>query len=523
MQKLFSRVFLLLFISLAFTSYAQKITLEGVTYAGENAVKPIIDQYGQVEGYFLSSSTKLARKEFRHSIKIYDENLKFITEKEVSTSGKDNLYILDIKLNNQAIVCLLGTIKVVNTKYESFAYYEPKLVTLDKAFNVISTKDFTTSLKDGTGMYRSEMMGYDSCKLTLVGEQGFFFSRIIKNKKDGYEATFIKPNGVDVAWTKKSDIESGTRTYFKTIAANDKILVTEAIGTSVLNNKKWNVAVQGLDVNTGEEIFSIKSDYTTGFNKIENAVLQNDKMVFIGKYYPEKKHFVKSESSGLFTSVLDYTGKELAFKKYQWEGSAFTKLFNAKKDEDTKKQDKVLLQETIVAPNGDLYIIAEQYGKATSGLGLATAILLKSNAGASNLLIGDAFVFQFSKDLELKDITKFDKGLSKISSMGMISDELAAFLGRDSFDYQYTDQRKDQDEFYSVFIDYERIKKSKDKLAIVAIINDKGTFSTDKISFDKDTRKYKTFIKRAKLGHVLFVNFDKKMQTLSCELKKFNY
>lgn len=191
------------------------------------------------------------------------------------------------------------------------------------------------------------------------------------------------------------------------------------------------------------------------------------------------------------------------------------------------KRGYVYFHDIVRTDNGSYYFIGEKYRKTLNAGGVAMAILSRGATGGANLTITDAVIFEFDDAFSLKDIKTFKKGKSVFSGpgIGLGSPQMQALIAKvfGGFDYEFTQIDSARDRFYVNFIDYERLKGEKNKLAFKTIMhNNEGQFSEDKIYLNKSKGKISYRVMPAKLGHVMLLEYNKKEKTLQIHLEKLN-
>ena len=158
----------------------------------------------------------------------------------------------------------------------------------------------------------------------------------------------------------------------------------------------------------------------------------------------------------------------------------------------------VIFYKFVRVENGDIFAIGERYRKNKKGLGPLGII---AGMPQGSLVIAEALVFHFDKDMKLKDIKKFDKGKSELPVMtSLASDKLNAYWGKStgSFDYGFTQFDPKNNRLYTMFVDAERagVKAKNVKYGVKAIIYDDGEFSEDRIELTSEDSADKKLLKK---------------------------
>tara|TARA_R110002050_G_scaffold260813_5_gene400685 strand:- start:10644 stop:11246 length:603 start_codon:yes stop_codon:yes gene_type:complete len=189
-----------------------------------------------------------------------------------------------------------------------------------------------------------------------------------------------------------------------------------------------------------------------------------------------------------------------------------------------KKRGYVYFHDIIRTQTGSYYCVGERFRKTASGMGIAAAAL-GGGGSVTQLTITDAVIFEFDSSFKLKDITNYKKGKSRAPSLtdfGSPQLNAHALKSYGAFDYEFTQIDTDRDRFYATFIDYERLKGEKNKLAFKSIMYNEGTLSEDKIYLQRSKGKISYRVLPAKLGHVMLLEYNRKEKTLDIHLEKLN-
>lgn len=464
-----------------------KLIKSGVMMNSENSV----DGY-----YFFYEVDKVSKKEREFLIKILDQNLNEVLNKSLIESKNTNLR--DIKYNKQQLM-----LRMYNDDDYTFVFYN-----LDKTG--ILSKVF--EYKEGISNYLYRTDNYVSMQgptvsLFPIDNKGFLFYLTEKKKKFGYRMEYIATNGgKNWSYISSEDVHEITTI----LNVNEEGIIFQEIIRKKAIGGGQTANIKVLKPETGEVIF--KKEYPQGEDvsqSINNAFVSNNELVVIGEYWGEKDRVYRDKSKGIIINKYSFSGEEVFNKKVEWK-DGFDQKFNDLNDEEMRSF--LFFHDFIVTKKGTIFAVAEQYRK-TSKLTTATP-----------LVVTDAFFIEFDKAFNLIDITKFDKGESRAGAdyIGGPAQLQAVYLNRlGAFDYQYTQVDKKNDRFYSLFIDYERLKKEKDKVAFKAIIYNNGKLSEDKIYLE-DNRSVETTAHAAKTGYVLLIDSDKKNKEVKLHLEKLN-
>ncbi|WP_299125068.1 DUF6770 family protein [uncultured Winogradskyella sp.] len=492
------------------SAFAQQKSLDEITSFRIKNSGSFMDKNNDVDGYyFYYEVDKLKKGKREYAIKMLDNNLNDIATK--SYIDDKNTILAQSKFNNQALMFAMINIK------EKFY----KLVTFDKSGN--QGKDIKIDVSKKDVRWLSMMMKSGNFNLLFpVDDNGFLFNYTKNNKKMGYGLKYVSTNGGE-SWDYNSPEDANQLMFLNPIEANEKVVVAiESSKKSALSNTV-NMKIVVLDINTGKKLF--EKDYNRDDNPrlITNAFLTEEKnLVLLGEYFKKGKNIVKDKSEGLFAQVVDMSGNLISDVKADWENT-INKLMPADSNGKKKKSTYVYFHDVIRTQNGSYYAIGEKYRKTVSLKG--TLLTGRIGSGMTQLTITDAVFFEFDKSFNLKEIHKIEKGKSRapnLADFGSPQLNAHALKTFGAFDYEYTQIDKDRDRFYAMFIDYERLKGEKNKLAFKAVMYNDGELSQDKIYLEQSKGRVSFRVLPAKLGHVMIVEYNKKEKTLDIHLEKLN-
>lgn len=484
----------ILFISLGYSqskilkiAEGSKLINSGVMMNSENSV----DGY-----YFFYEVDKVSKTEREFLIKILDQNLNEILNKSLIESK--NTFLKEIKYNKEQLM-----FRMYNNDDSKFLFYN-----LDKTGNLSKVFEYTEGRSNF--IYRTNdfvSMQGPTVSLFPIENKGFLFYLIEKKKKYGYRMEYIATNGgKNWSYISNEDLHE----IITILNVNEEGIIFQEIIRKKAIGGGQTANIKVLKPETGEVLFIKEYPQGTDISQsINNAFISNNELVVIGEYWGKEDKVYKDKSKGLIINKYTFSGEEVFGKKVDWK-DGFDQKFNDLNDDEGRSY--LFLNDFIVTKKGNIFAIAEQYRKTSR---LATG---------SPLEITDAFFIEFDKGFNLIDVTKFDKGESKAGAdyIGGPAQLQAVYLNRlGAFDYQYTQIDKKNDRFYSLFIDYERLKKEKDKVAFKAIIYNNGKLSEDKIYLE-DNRSVETTAHAAKTGYVLLMDFDKKNKEVKLHLEKLN-
>jgi hypothetical protein len=471
----------------------------------------ILDKNSDVDGYFFYYIVdKLKKGDREFAIQILDKNLVEVAKK--SYVDNKNTFLMKSSFNNQAMMFAMA----------NFKEKEITLVTFDKQAN--QKESIKIPLESKEIQYLRLMQQSENFNVLFpVDNKGFLFNKLEDNKKIGYSLKYYATDG-GKSWEYNSPAESKEIFMINPIEVNEKYVVALEMSQSSIFSRKITVKAKVIDVNTGQLLFEKEYSNAVKPRLINNAFLDKDNnVVLMGEYFKEKDNILSDKSLGLFTEIIDPSGKVLKESYSSWEGD----ISKIAKTKGSYIEDKGYIYfHKIVKTNLDeYYAIGEFYKKAASGAGIAAAVLSGGRGGnaVTQITITNSVVFKFDSNFKLKEIKEFEKGKSRAPSLSDFgSPQLNAHLLKSfgAFDYEYTQFDKVNNRFYACFIDYERLKGEKNKTAFKTIIYDEGSLTEDKIYLTTENKDYRVL--PAKVGSVLLLEYNKKLKEITLHLEKLN-
>jgi hypothetical protein len=495
----------------AFNCYSQTGKINGVnTFLIRNS-GAILDKNKDVDGYyFYYIVDKLKKGDREFAIQILDKNLNEVAKK----SYVDNKYTFLMKsgFNNQSMMFAMA----------NFKEKEINLLTFDKQANQQQTVKIPLESKEIRYLQLMQATG-DYNVLFPVDNKGFIFNKFEDNKKIGYSLKYYPTDGGN-KWEYNSPEDSKEILSINPIEVNENVVVALERSQPNMFSRKFTLKTKVLDVNTGKLLYEKEYSKNNKPRLINNAFLDKENnVVLMGEYFKEGDNIFDDKSLGLFTEVINISGKTLkeSFTSWTKDVSKFIKT------EKGFIEDKgyVFFHNIAKTNTNEYYAIGEFYKRTASAAGIAGAILGGGRGGNSvtQLTITNSVVFKFNSEFVLTGVQEFEKGKSRapsLSDFGSPQLNAHALKSYGAFDYEYTQLDKVNDRFYACFIDYERLKGEKNKNAFKTIIYDQGKLSEDKIYLEAQNKDFRVL--PAKVGNVLLLEYDKKLKEINLHLEKLN-
>lgn len=457
----------------------------------------LIDSNNDVDGYyFYYGVDKLKKGKAEYAIKMLDQNLNEIANK--SHIDDRDTRILKSKFNNQALMFAM-----INEDERFF-----KLLAFDRTGEKSVEMKIPVEKKEIKDRYIRNI-------LLPIDNKGFLFNYKRDFKRPGYTLKYVPTDG-GKGWEFSSPDEDKMHYEINPMAANKNLIIAVEYEYKSSFSKNVNINLLGFDINTGKLKFKKEFKKEEDPRFITNVNISDDQFVLLGEYYEKKDNVVKDESQGLFAQILDMSGNVISDSKINWETSIENKMPNEiGKD---KNRGFVFFNDIIKTNTGEYYCIGERYRKTVSFNGIM------AGTSYTQLTITDAILFKFDKDFNLQNIKAYEKGKSRVESIIQFgSPQYNAYYMNfnGAFDYEFTQIDRKRNRFYSIFIDYERLKGEKNKFAYKALIYNDGEITEDKIYLQNDN-KNSTWVLPGKLGHVLMIEYNKKEEKLDIHLEKLN-
>ena len=495
---------------LAISASAQSSKISDVaTFKMRNA-SAIMDKNNNVDGYyFFYVGDKLKKGNREFTIQIMDQNLVEVARK--NHVDNKNTFLMESSFNNQAMMFALANYKEK----------EITLLTFDKQANQTGMQKIPLESKEIRYIQAAEMTNSFTA-LYAVENKGFIFNKVDDNKKIGYTLKYYPTDG-GAGWQFASPETAKDIKMITPIEVNSQVVVARDDSRPGALSRNITTTIKIIDVNTGKLMFERSYSKSKQPRMVTNAFLTPENtLVLMGEYYKQGDNIYDDKSLGLFSEVIDLTGKTVKESVASWE-TDIAKLLKVKEGSKVKDKGYIYFHDVIRTQTGEYYAIGEYYRKTVSAGGVAMALLVNSNSPVTQLTITNSVVFKFDKDFQLKSVHEFEKGKSRVPSMsdyGSPQLNAAAMAQLGYFDYSYTQIDPANDRFYSCFIDVEREKGEGSKPAFKTIIYDEGQLSEDKIPLKSIGKNFRVF--PAKMGNVMLLEYDKKAKTLDLHLEKIN-
>ncbi len=378
----------ILFVGIAFVStlsFAQKSTISDINMKGFSGVKVIKESK---EVYFSYFDQKTENKGMANYV----------------------LYILDadLKQKTKSVFEVNKNADLVANSFNGKEYLF--------SFRDLWKKTIMHVVLDGAGK-QVGLHTVEKVKMSLdnpithgLSNGDFVIIQPIKEDKVGYRLDVFDHKMVSKL-SKTYTPEKGAYECKSSKVLNDKLYLMREVDASFSN--KFYTEIVCYDLKTGEIVYNnpLNDETSTGYATFFN-VEPDGKLVTGGMYFKGQK-FDDKNSDGIFSLIIDPTGKVLSKQKTPWAAikdkiksdQSLGALINGK--------SKVLIEDMVYNQDGSFSIIGENFRKSSAGmtgnLGMALAMGSGSSSSAVGFTIEDLCLFDYSASGQLLNIRKVGK------------------------------------------------------------------------------------------------------------------
>ena len=374
----------------------------------------------------------------------------------------------------------------------------------------------------GPGLNEDEIQKND---VHAIEGKGFVNYTSTKGSGYGYRINMFRDTKGVKGWKKESSVNEKGYKMASFLTHSDDMLLSVLIKKKNLMTKDLDYYILAHDLDTGKKLFEKKLEDKKYQIQLMSGYQKNDgSFTLIGNYYDVNEKMAKAKSLGMTAFTISKTG-EISNQKYvPWKDAS--KFVDSDDGGRIKDAGHIYFHRFVQMSDGKIYGIGESYRKAASGAGIAAAAMGSRSASVAKMLIQDMFIFEFSKDFELVDVSVYEKDDSSFalpSGASMVSPHLLSLMVKayGGFDYEFTQEAKDGSYFIVGYKDYKRIKGAKNKTIFGAISNVDGEFSKDEIDL-KSEAKYLSVLP-AKNGHIMILEYFKKEKKIDMRIEKINF
>jgi hypothetical protein len=382
-------VLVVLCVALTECSWSQTYTKARVSHA---RINPMF-QNGQVTGYFLLSSR---RKALNATLTVLDDKLREVRSTKIHRKGQRSVTNCIYNGSN-----FLVTAHYKGSPKTEFILYDSNLREVTNTF-----KPFGRELRRTNTMMTVPGQGF-----LIIGNMG------IAKKTQVHELQFVD-NKLEPRWTTAGN---GHPLF---LYKDTTVLLSILRRYAGFRIRDIDYELQLQDIRSGSVKFKvpmITDDYSIG---IMNAryLPSTKECIVIGQYYQPDDNKLSVQSLGYIKVVYDSTGQRTSVKTLSWEEIGRHAPID-KNATFTTNHTNMIIHYAFWSPDGDIFIVGEQYKvKFSAGgaaLGLVNFLLFPNfpfrNStygpmnGPTRLDIFDMVVFHFDPDLKFNELQTFHK------------------------------------------------------------------------------------------------------------------
>ncbi|MGZ5304951.1 MAG: DUF6770 family protein, partial [Bacteroidia bacterium] len=458
-------------------------------------------------------------------LKIYDNNLKLAHDIEMVQPK--NQFLLTSGFNGESFC---------------FAYCDAKEKQV--VYQMYDKTGKKAGAYTATGISKTEMMQLvqyqesedESFSGGLAAVPGKGFVRYGMEKSKGMHASVeMFDNTGKKKWASTSGVPAGEKSYESAFPfyANENVVVSMFFTREkLLSMDEMEFFITFNDVETGKEKFRLSSKMGSGQKYVHFPIgttydATTKEYYVYGEYYAAGKRPVKDKSEGIYIQTVDIDGKVKKQSYTHWKKDV-AKKFPAKHKAGNEDERNITIHNIIRTNDGKFFVVAEQFKKAVSGLGVASLLLNGNNSDMSTAQMNmyDIVVYEFTPELTLNSIEVIEKQKTVAylpRGYGMMSANLLAFLlkGYGSFDYEFTSVAPDCKTFNVCYVNFDREKGAASNYVIGNIAyNKEQKLVNDPMRLEKKPTWFS--VKPAKAGYITVFEYFRKEKKVTMRLEKLN-
>lgn len=515
--KFISTLMLLITLGLS-TALAQEKTLDGI---GRNALRNsgTIVEKNIIKGYYyFYLSDKASKKTSNFKLVILDENLNEIVSKTMEEPN--STYLLESAYNGNSIL-----FKFFDSKNKMVAYR-----TVDKEGNLSKRTERESNKQEVMTYLQNVQQELENSNVHKATDKYFADIHLFKDKGFKYRMECVDNNGKNV-FTYAPEGTKGVYTGQFLTSDKNQILLLESHAKNIMS-KDYSFKVLSVNYD-GEKNFDLEME-TNKYNLLPHSAIisKSGEITIFGDYFDIKDKSLKAESMGIFIKKVSNDGDNISENFISWSKDVSPKIpANKKKD---VKSFHTYFQNIVVSESGKIIIIAEQYKKQVSSIGVAANVLAAAsgnvNSDASNfeIKIGEILLITLDNQEELESVKVLEKAQRKVfleKGYGVISQHLLARVldASGNFDYSFTQTNEEKS---VISIGYTSLEKQDGKLLkkyvfkIATYTDGEEEVSLDEMNFE--TKATAIRYSAAKPGFILVAEYYKKEKTLELRLEPIN-
>ena len=506
------------------TSIPNVLNLKSAKQSGE-----ILENQKIVGYYVFYFKEKADKKNNTYEVSLFDDNFK--PKKSFEITRPKKTILLETVFNG---TCFLLYFFDNKTGLE--------LVTFDKTGKQLGSDNIVKKEISSFEMQRiSANVTSNSDVVTIypLGKEGFVRQTFSKNKKLGYEIVGYN-NEMKQLWKVASDETSKLIETVEISEVSEKFITATVFRKKNILTKEVESACIIIDALTGKKVCETElgSDEKGRLSLLKSTYNEKDhNFLIVGEFYKAGDDIMKDKSQGIYVQKVNEAGKEESMKQFKWKGSIDKFKQENLDEEDKKDADKqfyIFFHDVIIAQDGHVFLIGEQFKKQISALAVtgklaAAALGGSSNASNFEIRVANMVVIELDAKTELVDFDIIQKRKTSVllpQGAGMWS---TAYLGyyinsTGGFDYSFTSKNKEKDQYTVVYTDYNRKEegsKSKADCMLGVVSFDKGKKTNNRVPVNSEAKTW--WIEAAKPGYVAIGEYFQKDKKLNYRLEPIKY
>ncbi len=493
------------------TAMAQSTKIQDILSVSLSDSGPLLE--GQdVKGYYFVYQTESTDKNLvAYDLRIHDLNLNLLKKKKITVAK--SMRLQTVLYNGRSIIA-----KFLDTKEHTYLF---KAYTLQGELIFSKTSAPITKIEAAKAATDSD----DFPSFYSIPHFGYINYQMTKDKgeKVGYAVNFYSDNPAQAPWTFNS--KSELVEYPIALTADSNFVYFNVMKRKSLMSSDGDFFITAFDAKTGKIAFEIPLEYQGHtFLTFSSFITADGHLHLAGRYFNPSDNVMKSKGLGLALLDVDPVGKIVSADLVPEDDKRMLQTNQAKAGEKEDKSGYFYFHNFVSLSDGRVIGIAESYSVKVSGLGVIGTIGGFTNS-ATNFVVEDLYLFEFSPSFKLTSIQRFDKYKSTTALPGfpIASPILYGFYAKQHnlFDYQFYQKNPDNSNVAICYLDYERRKGEANNTVLGAVfISDKG-YTQDK--FDLARKADFTQVFQGAFGSVVTVDYFKKEKSLNVEIKKLNY
>lgn len=510
------------------SSYAQSYEFTNVKrYTSRGSGEIVKD--GAIQGYYsLYPLEKVDKKNVSFALNILDENLKQVTEFQITRPK--TYYLIETAFNDEVFL-----FQFYNSKERIFEF-----VTIDRTGKEVGT--FKTDKLSRTELAMTgTIISTDEEQepnIYPTGGNGFFALGVKEEKKLGFVIKSYD-NNLKTRWTYGSDSDSKEVERASILFSDDNYILLSISKQKSMTTSKFDSYLALIDIKTGKPYynFQMQDDNEAQLSVLNAFVIdETGEAYVVGEYYAPGDNILKDKSMGIYIRGVEQNGEYSAFKKYGWEQEIASTKQGTLSEEEAKSDkgtDQIFFHKFIRSQDGNIFAVAEQYRKQVSAGGVALNALAavaggRSNTAAFEIKVTNMVTIQFDEKLNMVEYRLIPKKLHRVllpPGAGLYSPQKLGYYIKitGDFDYAFTSSDKANDSYYTVYTDYNRKddesgEKASIMLGSINVVG--GKIENNRFPINSEA-KY-MWVQKAKPGYVMIREYYKKQRTVKLRLEKIN-